>query len=244
MSEEITTKVESLALPTLPIFLYTVVVKLPAIIVNFKAYEQACGPAAVTLAKLIHEVAMGSGASIGVAVGALDSVGVLSEFQGPVFAQHVDPVGFGSHTGHLPAILLKKAGLYGTLLNHAERRLKSETLRETIRVCREVGLYTLVCAESPEKVLEIVEYNPDAIAYEPPELIGGSVSVSTAQPEIIANVVKLAGAIPLFVGAGVKNENDVRVALQLGAQGVLLASGVVLSPDPKKVLYTLIDGLS
>lgn len=233
-----------LPLPTFLVFLYTVVVKLPAIIVNFKAYGEASGPAAVTLAKLIHEMASGSGASIGVAVGALDAAQVLTEFHGPVFAQHVDQVGFGSHTGHVPAVAAKKVGLYGTLLNHAEKRLKSETLKDTIRVCREVGLYTVVCAENPEKVLEIVGYGPDAIAYEPPELIGGTVSVSTAQPEVIANAVKLAGMIPLFVGAGVKNEHDVRVALQLGAQGVLLASGVVLSPDPKKVLYNLVDGLS
>ncbi len=218
--------------------------KLPAIIVNFKAYEAATGPAAVVLARLHGAVLGGTGASIGVAVNMLDVGAVLSEFSGPVFAQHVDPVDFGSRTGHVPAIAVKRAGVHGTLLNHAERRLSSDVLKETIHVCREVGLYTLVCAESPEKVAEIVGYGPDAIAYEPPELIGGNVSVSSAQPEVIRSVVGIAGSIPLLVGAGVKNENDVRVALSLGAQGVLLASGVVLSPEPEKVLYNLVEGLS
>lgn len=227
--------------------------KLPAIIVNFKAYEAATGPAAVVLARLHGAVLGGTGASIGVAVGALDVTNVLKELKGSprdasaevlVFAQHVDPVDFGGRTGHVPAIVAKKAGLYGTLLNHAERRLDSETLEQTIRACREVGLYTIVCAESPERVAEIAGYGPDAIAYEPPELIGGNVSVSSAQPEIIRKVVEIAGTVPLLVGAGVKNENDVRVALSLGAQGVLLASGVVLSPEPEKVLYNLVDGLS
>lgn len=218
--------------------------KLPAIIVNFKAYEAATGPAAVVLARLHGAVLDGTGASIGVAVNPLDVGAVLKEFKGPVFAQHVDPVDFGGRTGHVPAIVAKKAGLYGTLLNHAERKLSSEVLEQTIRACREVGLYTIVCAESPEKVAEIVGYGPDAIAYEPPDLIGGAVSVSSAQPDIIANVVEIAGSVPLLVGAGVKNENDVRVALSLGAQGVLLASGVVLSPEPEKVLYNLVDGLS
>lgn len=227
--------------------------KLPAIIVNFKAYEAATGEAAVVLARLHGAVLDGTGASIGVAVGALDVANVLKELKGSprdasaevlVFAQHVDPVDFGGRTGHVPAIAAKKAGLYGTLLNHAERKLSSEVLEQTIRACREVGLYTIVCAESPEKVAEIVGYGPDAIAYEPPELIGGNVSVSSAQPEVIRSVVGIAGSIPLLVGAGVKNENDVRVALSLGAQGVLLASGVVLSPEPEKVLYNLVDGLS
>ncbi len=218
--------------------------KLPAIIVNFKAYEAATGPAAVVLARLHGTVLGGTGASIGVAVNMLDVGAVLGEFSGPVFAQHVDPVDFGGRTGHVPAIAAKKAGLYGTLLNHAERKLSSEVLEQTIRACREVGLYTIVCAESPEKVAEIVGYGPDAIAYEPPELIGGNVSVSSAQPDVIRSVVGIAGSIPLLVGAGVKNENDVRVALSLGAQGVLLASGVVLSPEPEKVLYNLVDGLS
>ena len=44
---------------------------------------------------------------------------------------------------------------------------------------------------------------PTYIAYEPPELIGGNVSVSSAKPEIIAQAAKACnGKTKLLVGAG------------------------------------------
>ena len=217
--------------------------KFPAIIVNFKAYESALGERALELADIHAKVATETGANIVIAASPLDVQQLLRTSKLPVFMQHVDSVDFGSRTGHIPVRAAVSIGAHGTLLNHAEHRLSSDILNRTIQMCREAGLFTVVCAESPEKVREIIGYQPDAIAYEPPELIGGTVSVSTAQPEIIQTVVEIAGTIPLLVGAGVKTQNDVRISRQLGAQGVLLASGVVLSPEPEKVLYNLIQGL-
>ena len=75
------------------------------------------------------------------------------------------------------------------------------------------------------------------------ELIGGDISVSTAQPEIIENAAKLIGSDKLLVGAGVKTGEDVKLALKLGAKGVLLASGVTKAEDPKAVLMDLAKGL-
>jgi triosephosphate isomerase len=39
----------------------------------------------------------------------------------------------------------------------------------------------------------------------------------------------------------VKNGNDVRTALDLGADGVLLASGVVKAQDPEAVIRDLVS---
>ena len=76
-----------------------------------------------------------------------------------------------------------------------------DVLRQTIEMCRTIGLFTLVCAESPEKVQEILAFKPDAIAYEPP-IIGGNVSVSSAQPDVIARVVPIAGTTHFWLGPG------------------------------------------
>lgn len=217
--------------------------KFPAIIVNFKAYESALGKSALKLAKIHQDVAKERGITLAIAPSTLDVSLLMREVSIPVFMQHVDPVDFGSKTGSVPPAAAIALGAAGTLLNHAERRLSSEVLRETIGLCRQVGLFTVVCAENLDKIKEIVPYRPDAIAYEPPELIGGNVSVSTAQPDIISEAVSLAGDLPLLVGAGVKTREDVHVARRLGAQGVLLASGVVLSSEPEKVLYNLAMGL-
>ena len=78
---------------------------------------------------------------------------------------------------------------------------------------------------------------------EPPELIGGDISVSRAGPEIIEDSVNLVGENRLLVGAGIKDAEDVRIALSLGASGVLLASGVIKADDPYSALMELVSGL-
>jgi triosephosphate isomerase len=216
---------------------------LPSIIVNFKLYEQATGESAVELAKIHEKVAKDTGASIGVAVCALDLARVCEAVSIPVFAQHVDPVSYGSGTGHILPDLVKEYGAYGTLLNHAEYKLESETLRKSIEMAREVGLYTVVCADTPEEGRRISEFLPDLIAVEPPELIGGDISVSRAEPLIVEKAVELIGENRVLVGAGVKDGEDVRIALSLGAVGVLLASGVTKASDPYSVLLDLVSGL-
>ncbi|MFH1284431.1 MAG: triose-phosphate isomerase [Candidatus Peregrinibacteria bacterium] len=217
--------------------------QLPLIIVNFKLYEQATGASAVELAKIHEKIAKETGASIAIAVNALDLERVVNAVDIPVFAQHVDPVRYGSHTGHILPYSVKDLGAYGTLLNHAEYPLEYDTLKEAVTACREVGLFTVACANTAEQAEKIVAFEPDLVAVEPPELIGGDISVSKAGPEIIENAVRLVGENRVLVGAGIKDREDVRIALSLGAVGVLLASGVIRSPDPYAALLDLVSGL-
>lgn len=214
------------------------------IITNFKTYESATGQAAVDLAKIHEEVAKETGAEIMVAVQAVDLWRVCQAVNIPVYAQHIDPVEYGSSTGHILPEAVKKAGAVGTLLNHSERRLERSVLEASIKRAKEVGLKVIVCAKDPEEGASFLEFEPDLIAVEPPELIGGDISVSTAKPEIIEDAAKLIGKDKLLVGAGVKNGEDVKIALKLGARGVLLASGVTKAEDPKAVLMNLIKGLN
>ncbi|MBU0577175.1 triose-phosphate isomerase [Patescibacteria group bacterium] len=213
------------------------------IITNFKLYESASGDKALELAKIHEEVAKETGADIQVAVQAVDLARISQEVDIPVLAQHIDPVGFGSGTGKILPESVKMAGGVGTILNHSENRLKREVLEASIKRAKENGLTTIVCAETPEEGASFLEFDPDYIAVEPPELIGGDISVSTAQPEIIENASKLIGSEKLLVGAGVKNGVDVKTCIELGAKGVLLASGVTKAEDPKAVLMDLAGGL-
>ena len=214
------------------------------IITNFKTYESATGENAIRLAKIHEMVAKETDMDIQVAVQAVDLMKVAESVDIPVLAQHIDPVGFGSHTGHIMPEAVKAAGASGTILNHSERRLERDVLAKAIARAKEVGLKTIVCAETPEEGATFLEFDPDYIAVEPPELIGGDISVSSSQPEIIENAAKLIGSEKLLVGAGVKNGEDVKIAIKLGAKGVLLASGVTKAEDPKAVLLDLASGLS
>jgi triosephosphate isomerase len=217
--------------------------RLPLIIVNFKVYEQATGDSAISLAKIHEKVAQETGASIGIAVSHLDLAAVARAVDIPVFAQHIDPVNYGGYTGHVLPQMVKEAGAYGTLLNHAEYPIENRLLKDSIAAARDAELFAVVCANSPEFAGMVLEWGPDLIAVEPPELIGGDISVSKAGPHIIEEAFEAVGREKLLVGAGVKDADDVRIALALGAVGVLLASGVTKSDDPYTVLLDLVSGL-
>jgi len=217
--------------------------KLPLILVNFKIYEEATGENAVRLAEIHQKVADETGVTITVAVSVVDLEKVARAVKIPVFAQHIDPLNYGSGTGKVPPALVKKLGAYGTLLNHAENQISNEVLKKSIEMAKENGLFTVVCANTPEKAKEIMAYGPDLIAVEPPELIGGDISVSKANPAVITKTVELLGKGKVLVGAGVKNGEDVKIAVQLGASGVLLASGITKAKDPYSVLKDLVSGL-
>ncbi|MGY8746344.1 MAG: triose-phosphate isomerase, partial [Candidatus Poseidoniales archaeon] len=49
--------------------------------------------------------------------------------------------------------------------------------------------------------------------------------------------------VRILCGAGVKNGQDVATAIALGAEGVLLASGVTKANDPAAVLADLVSQL-
>ncbi|RME53349.1 triose-phosphate isomerase [Candidatus Woesearchaeota archaeon] len=217
----------------------------PIVIINFKTYPLATGEQAVRLARLCQRVARNYFVDLRLAVQATDIAKVAREVTLPIYAQHVDPFKQGSHTGWITPESVKAAGARGTLLNHSEHRLGIDVLEETIHRAKEAGLFVVACANSPDVAAAIDALNPDCIALEPPELIGGEVSVSQAKPEIITEavhkVINHTNCEQLLVGAGVKSAEDVTTALSLGAQGVLIASHIANNPDPGRVLEELLE---
>ncbi len=217
--------------------------KFPLIITNFKAYNEGFGQDAVDMARIHEKVAKMTGVPIGVAVSAIDLKEVVNAVDIPVFVQHIDPICPGKGTGSTLPEAVKDVGAFGTLLNHSEKRLNREILERSVERAKDVGLKTIVCAESPEEGEAFAAFEPDMVAVEPPELIGGDISVSTASPEIIDRSVELIGEGKVIVGAGVKDARDVKIAFELGASGILLASGVMKAENPEEVLLDLIKGI-
>ena len=219
----------------------------PIIIVNLKAYEQGYGADGFDLCKIMEEISIEHNVNLAAAVSAIDLVDFSDNLKIPIFAQHVDGVNYGSYTGSILPEAVRYSGAVGTLVNHAECQMSWEEIEKTINRCKELGLLTVLCTADLESSEKGAHLNPDMIAVEPPELIGGEISVSTVKPEIISDTVELVkkinSDISVLCGAGVKNQTDVSKAISLGSEGILLASGVVKSSEPRKVLLDLIQGL-
>ncbi len=222
--------------------------KTPVVIVNFKTYPQSVGERAVELARTIAEVAKEKGISVAVAPQNLDLYRVASQVDIPVLAQHVDSITPGAHTGWLLAETVKATGAIGSLINHSEHQIQSEEIEQVVRRLRELELTSVVCAKDPEVCKKVAAFKPDMVAVEPPELIGTGRAVSKLKPEVVSDAVKMVREINpevrVLCGAGITNGEDTRIALELGAEGVLLASSVVKATDPRAAMLDVAKGIT
>jgi triosephosphate isomerase (TIM) len=209
----------------------------PIIVVNFKTYKQ--GKEAIELAKEIEKV----GKDIIIGVEASDIYEIVKATKGKlkVYSQHVDYLEEGRATGFILPEAVKEDRAIGSFLNHSEHKLDFDVLKKTMKRCKEVGLKTLVFASSIKEALEVEKLKPDYLVYEPPELVGGKISVSEAEPELIGEIKKKL-KMKFLVGAGIHNNKDVKTALRLGASGIAVSSAVVNDKNPRKMLREMIRG--
>lgn len=89
-----------------------------------------------------------------------------------VFAQHMDPLSVGRGLGSVLPEAVKASGAVGVMLNHAERPMSVSNLNKAIKRADEVGLISIVCADTIEEAQAIAHFSPNIIVAEPTELIG------------------------------------------------------------------------
>ncbi|MBT05106.1 MAG: triose-phosphate isomerase [Euryarchaeota archaeon] len=211
-------------------------------VVNFKTYESASGQSAEDLALSMEKFSDRNFRMIAV-VSAFDLSSISSNSKNlEVWSQHLDPVGKGSHTGWLEPDSAIFRGAVGTVINHAEHKVSMQHVKDLMEMLPD-DFPVCACAADVEEAIELAKLNPTFIAVEPPELIGGDISVTTADPSIVSDTVSAVKSVNpnvrVLCGAGVKNGSDVRKAIELGAEGVLLASGVTKAEDVDSVLDDL-----
>lgn len=215
----------------------------PLIVVNFKTYASASGEAAQLLLEAME--AQSEGPATLVAVASAFDLAPLSQAAThvEVWSQHLDPVGLGGFTGWLEPTTALARGAVGSIINHAEHKVSLEHVEQLLSMLPE-GFPVCACAADVHEARALAALNPTYIAVEPPELIGGDISVTTADPSIVSDTVAAVKAVNpkvrVLCGAGVKNGRDVAKALELGAEGVLLASGVTKAKDVDSVLADLV----
>lgn len=221
--------------------------KTPVIVLNVKTYAEATGGKALDIAILMDKISQETGVSMAIAVQATDISMCAGKVNIPVFAEHIDPIKPGSHTGWTLPEAVKAAGAVGTLINHSEHRLRVADIDACIARAKELNLDHIVCSDSVSTSKVVAAFSPNFVAVEPPELIGGDISVTTADPGIVSDTVNAVKDIDknvkILCGAGVKNGRDVAKAIELGADGVLLASGIVKAKDRESVIRDLASDL-
>jgi triosephosphate isomerase len=221
--------------------------RTPCLVINFKAFKESTGRNALKIAKAAEKISNNLNVCIAVCPNFLDLKEIAKKLSIFTFAQHCDAVEEGAFTGHVTAYQIKEAGGKGVILNHSEKRMELDDIEDAIELAKKYGLTTIVCANNIDVAKAVAVLNPDFLALEPPELIGGNISVSQAQPDVITNLVneirKYNTKVNLLVGAGIKTKEDVKRSLELGANGVILASGIVKAKNISQAIEDLASGL-
>lgn len=219
----------------------------PIVILNYKTYLESSGENALELARALKSASEESGITMVAAPQAADIYRIQDQISLPIFAQHIDPITPGGHTGSNLIETLIEAGIRGSLINHSENRMKLADIDEVIQLCKQNDIESCVCTNNIATSKAIATFSPDAVAVEPPELIGTGIPVSQAQPEVVEDSVKgvksINKKIKVLCGAGISTGDDMKAAMDLGADGVLLASGIVKAENPKEALLDLVSKL-
>lgn len=219
----------------------------PIVILNYKTYLESSGENALELARALKSASEESGITMVAAPQAADIYRIQDQISLPIFAQHIDPITPGGHTGSNLIETLIEAGISGSLINHSENRMKLADIDEVIQLCKQNDIESCVCTNNIATSNAIATFSPDAVAVEPPELIGTGIPVSQAQPEVVEDSVKgvksINKKIKVLCGAGISTGDDMKAAMDLGADGVLLASGIVKAENPKEALLDLVSKL-
>ena len=213
------------------------------VVVNFKTYQEAHGASAVSLARIMEGIE--TNARLVAAVSPLDLAQVVQAAPNlEVWCQHIDPIGFGSNTGWINPDTAIHWGATGTLINHAEHKVSLEHVAMLLDQVPE-DFQVCACAADTEEARALAALVPTYVAVEPPELIGGDVSVTSADPGIVSRtadaVRETDERVGVLCGAGVKTGEDVEMAVEQGTSGVLLASGVTKAADQESSLRDLVS---
>lgn len=161
-----------------------------------------------------------------------------------IFAQHMDPIQVGRGNGSILPEALKASGAVGVILNHSEKPMNLADLSKTVKRADEVGLISMVCADSIKEAEAIAQLTPNIIVPEPSELIG--TGVTSDKEYVIATTTairKINSDIQVLQAAGIKNGQDVYNVIKAGADATGTTSGIMKAENPIAMLDEMIHAI-
>ncbi|HHT65298.1 MAG: triose-phosphate isomerase [Caldicoprobacterales bacterium] len=161
-----------------------------------------------------------------------------------VFAPHMDSLVPGRGLGSVLPEAVKYAGATGVMLNHSEKRVSIAELNKAIKRADEVGLATIVCADTIEEAKAIANLGPNIIVAEQPELIGtGQTSDMDYFKRAIEAVHSVNPDIKVLTAAGISNGEDVYNVIRKGAIATGSSSGIFKAKDPAAMIEEMISAV-
>ncbi|MBR2870853.1 MAG: triose-phosphate isomerase [Clostridia bacterium] len=158
-----------------------------------------------------------------------------------VYSQHMDSIPMGKGMGKSLPEGIKAAGAVGVMLNHAERKLTIEEIEKAIKRADEMGLATMVCADSVEEVKAIAKLGPNILVAEPSELIGtGKPADKEYVDEVIKVIREINPDIKPFPSAGISKGEDCYNIIKAGASASGCSSAIAKAEDPLKLAEEMI----
>ena len=159
-------------------------------------------------------------------------------------AQHMDEIGVGVGMGYASPEILFNKGVKATFLNHAEHQMETSKLVKTVKKARELGIMTLLCADSVEEARALAMLNPTIMLCEPTDLIGTGKTSDDSYVKTTNDAVKEVNPnVFVLQAAGISTPADVSRMIALGADGTGATSGIVASEDPVRTLEAMIEAL-
>lgn len=150
-----------------------------------------------------------------------------------VYSQHMDSIPVGKGMGRTLPEALKAAGAVGVMLNHAEHKLTIEEIEKAIKRADELGLATMVCADSVEEVKAIAKLSPNILVAEPSELIGtGKPADKEYVDEVIKVIREINPDIKPFPSAGISKGEDCYNIIKAGASASGCSSAIAKAENP------------
>jgi triosephosphate isomerase len=216
----------------------------PLIILNFKINPEVFGEKGMQIAKIAEKISENLGITIVLCPPIVYLAKCAEIFNIPVFSQRVDNIKNGNITGKVSVDMLTESGASGSLINHTDNLMNLDNLETVIRLSRTLRLFTTVCTSNEAISAAVTKLDPNAIAFESNEFNKTDRSEAKFNKEFIENHVKRIRMenprITPIYATDVYPQNNLKKAIELGIEGILIESTLIKAKDP----YESLNGIA
>lgn len=217
--------------------------KRPFLVVNPKSYLY--GEASLELALASDKVAADTGLTIYFTCPYADIRMIREKTEHIIVcAQSLDSLVPGRGMGRVLPESLKEAGAGAVFLNHAENPKTVAELYACIKRAGELGMITIVCADSTVEAKAVACMGADIVLAEPTDLIGtGQVADDSYTTETVKALHSIDPDVLVMIASGVSTAEDCYNVVKLGADGTGATSGILNAPSPAERVREMAEAI-